>query len=406
MDYSSSPLKDVRQVANRVSTGIRIIDELLGGGLEKGSSVLLRSSPFVDAVPVAQEWLFNRLSQGDRGLYLVNNKAPDVVLEQMRNYGWRVKPFLDRGTLKFIDAYSGILGVKSSDQFCVGNPLDAEEISRMILNAFKEEGKGTTAFFDSLNTMIDQCGADVISHVEEWCKYGVVYDVSSVYLYTEWGYPEKITSKIEEIFDTVIDLKAIKRIVASEVLTVTKVDGKVIKERRFLPFRYARPGGLRIYVPKILVTGPYHAGKTTVVHQLSTRAVSVQRMGTTVALDFGHAEHKGFSVDLFGTIGQPRFDPILDVLGGEALGVMLVVDSTKPEEFPRAMEMIHKAGVHGLPYVVLANKQDLPGALSPDEVRERMHIPDDMLVVGTVATEKKNLIEALDALLRKISGED
>jgi len=260
-------------------------------------------------------------------------------------------------------------------------------------------------FFDSLNTMIDQCGVNILTHVEEWCRHGVVYDISSVYIYTEWGYPKNVASKLEKIFDTIIDLKALKRVVASEVLTVTKVDGETIEEKKFLPFRYAKPGGLRVYVPKILVTGPYHAGKTTVVHNLSSKAVSVQRMGTTIALDFGHVDYKGFSVDLFGTIGQPRFDPILEMLGGEALGVILVVDSTKPEEFPRAMEMMLKAGVHGLPYVVLANKQDLPEALSVEEVRRRMHIPEDVPVIGTVATENKNLFEALDALLKKIVGE-
>ena len=79
------------------------------------------------------------------------------------------------------------------------------------------------------------------------------------------------------------------------------------------PIRKIKPGGFRGYIPKILVTGPFHAGKTTMVHSLSMRAVSVQRMGTTVALDFGHVDYKGFSLDLFGTIGQPRFDPILTV---------------------------------------------------------------------------------------------
>ena len=392
-------------MVTRVSTGIKIIDNLLGGGLERGSSVLLRSSPFVDAVPVAQEWLFNRLNEGDQGIYLVNNKSPDVVLDQMKLYGWRVDSFLEKGTFNFIDVYSGFLGVKSSRRFYVENPLDPKELSRVVLEAFKESGKDTIVFFDSLNTMIDQCGVNILTHVEEWCRHGVVYDISSVYIYTEWGYPKNVASKLEKIFDTIIDLKALKRVVASEVPTVTKVGGETIEEKKFLPFRYAKPGGLRVYVPKILVTGPYHAGKTTVVHNLSSKAVSVQRMGTTIALDFGHVDYKGFSVDLFGTIGQPRFDPILEVLGGEALGVILVVDSTKPEEFPRAMEMMLKAGVHGLPYVVLANKQDLPEALSVEEVRRRMHIPEDVPVIGTVATENKNLFEALDALLKKIVGE-
>ncbi len=79
---------------------------------------------------------------------------------------------------------------------------------------------------------------------------------------------------------------------------------------------------------------------------------------------FGHVFHRGFAIDLFGTVGQDRFDPILNMLGSESLGVVLVVDSTNPREFPRAKEMLRKAGVHGIPYVVAANKQDLPSSMN------------------------------------------
>ena len=392
-------------VVTRVPTGIEIIDKMLGGGFERGSSILLRSSPFVDATPIAQEILYNRLTKRDKGLYVINNRPPETVLEEMKHYGWPVKPYWNKGFLSFVDAYSGIMGLGSSEEFSVKNPLDPQEVNETVLEALKAKGEGTIVLFDSLNTLIDQCGPRILSNVEGWRRYCLAYDISGIYIYTEWGYPDDVRSKIEHIFDTVIDLKALKRIVASEVLTVTKVDGKPLEKRRFTPFKYAKPGGLKVYVPKILVTGPYHAGKTTIVHALSSRAVSVQRMGTTIALDFGHVEYKGFSVDLFGTVGQPRFDPILEVLGGDSLGVILVVDSTKPEEFPRAIEMMHKSGVYGLPYVVVANKQDLPNALSADEIRRRMHIPEDVPVIETVATEKKNVIKALDALLKKLIEE-
>jgi len=393
-------------VATLVRTGIKIIDNLLGGGFERGASVILRASPFVDATPVIYEWLFNRLTEGDKAIYLVNNRSPEMVLEEMSNYGWPVEPYRENGSFDFIDAYSGALSMKSEETYFIKDPLDAQEIDGTVLGAFEAKGKGSIAIFDSLNTLIDQCGARILSAVEGWCRYGLTCGVSSLYSYTEWGYPEEVKSRIEKTFDTVIDFRDLKRIVASEVLTASKVCGKLVMEKRFTSFKYVKPGGLRAYVPKVLVTGPYHAGKTTVVHALSTRAVSVQRMGTTVALDFGHVDYGGFSVDLFGTVGQPRFDPILDILGAEALGVLLVVDSTKPEEFPRAMEMMRKSGVHGLPYIVVANKQDLPGALSAEQVRERMYIPKDIPVVEVVATEKKNLLEALDALLRKLIGEE
>src|SRR5207245_9583483 len=57
-----------------------------------------------------------------------------------------------------------------------------------------------------------------------------------------------------------------------------------------------------------------------------------------------------------------------------------------------------------IPYVVLANKSDLPGALSTDEIAHRMDLPSDVAVVPTVATENKGVRDALPVLAAMIIG--
>jgi len=64
--------------------------------------------------------------------------------------------------------------------------------------------------------------------------------------------------------------------------------------------------------------------------------------------------------------------------------------------------MMQKAGVYGLPYVVAANKQDLPDALSIEEVRQRMNVSGEIAIVGTVGKDKASVLKALDILLDKI----
>ncbi|MHC1582770.1 MAG: ATPase, T2SS/T4P/T4SS family [Candidatus Syntropharchaeia archaeon] len=88
--------------------------------------------------------------------------------------------------------------------------------------------------------------------------------------------------------------------------------------------------------------------------------------------------YKSFSADLFGTPGQERFDLLLEPLGRESVGAFIVVDSTQPETFVRAKEMIRKCHVEGLPKVIVANKQNMDGALSPEEIREKMKLPDEI----------------------------
>ncbi|MCH8331048.1 MAG: GTP-binding protein, partial [Bacteroidetes bacterium] len=167
--------------------------------------------------------------------------------------------------------------------------------------------------------------------------------------------------------------------------TVSKASWLEEIEHREIPFKVVKPGGVNVYIPKILVTGPYNAGKTSFIHSVSVKAVSVDRAGTTVALDHGKVMYHGLLADLFGTPGQERFDPLLKMLGGEALGVIIVIDATNPKSFPRAKEMLHLTHAENLPAVLAANKADLKGALKPGEIREKMKLPKEIPIVPVVA---------------------
>ena len=59
---------------------------------------------------------------------------------------------------------------------------------------------------------------------------------------------------------------------------------------------------------------------------------------------------------------------------------------------------------YGLPYIVIANKQDLPGALDPEEIRKQFCLPNDVPIVPVVAKDKKGIFEAFEVLIDKITG--
>jgi len=391
--------------SEKTETGIKIIDQLLEGGVPRGSSVLIRTNPLSDPSTVAIQLLRNRLRNGDIGLYFVSNKSAASVIDESVASGMSLTEYKQQNRLFFIDGYSALFGLKSDEAYAVDNIYDSTAVFSVVTKALYEcckKGK-VVLIYDSLNTSIDQFGDAILSEVENWKRIAVAFNAILYFLYTEWNYENTISQTVSSLYPTIIDLIALERIVGNQAITVRKKEGTPVKEK-IIPIKKSVTGEIKRYIPKILDTGPFHAGKTTIVHTLSTRATSVQRFGTTVALDFGHVDYKGFALDLFGTVGQPRFDPILKLLGGEALGAILVIDSTKPEEFPRAKEMMLKAKVNGLPYVVAANKQDLPNAMSAEEIKIRMNIPIDVEVIGTVGDDKASIIRALDILIEKILG--
>ena len=92
---------------------------------------------------------------------------------------------------------------------------------------------------------------------------------------------------------------------------------------------------------KILFTGTMGAGKTTAIGAISGVApivtdvantdFSVAKSHTTVGLDFGMLTlETGERLRLFGTPGQKRFDFLWKILAREALGLIILVDNSRP----------------------------------------------------------------------------
>jgi len=96
---------------------------------------------------------------------------------------------------------------------------------------------------------------------------------------------------------------------------------------------------------------------------------------------------------------------MLDVLAKEAVGAFILVDSSAPQTFARAKEMINKTQAEAIPKIIVANKQDLPGALSPEKIRETMKLDKSIPIIQTVVKENEGVEEALDTLLKLLYGD-
>jgi len=166
---------------------------------------------------------------------------------------------------------------------------------------------------------------------------------------------------------------------------------------------------------KIVVTGPFSAGKTEFINSVSeidvvsterrisddTRAVKNQ---TTVAMDFGRITvDSNLVLYLFGTPGQKRFDFMWEILSEGMLGFIVLIDSVKSETFREARYILDVFKDYAdTPYVVAANKQDLTDAWSPEDLRIALRIDRDVKVLPCVATDKEQVKTVLLELLYTI----
>jgi uncharacterized protein len=173
---------------------------------------------------------------------------------------------------------------------------------------------------------------------------------------------------------------------------------------------------------KMVVTGPFSAGKTAFIRSVSEiDVVSTERKisssqeksvkeATTVAMDFGRITvDDDLVLYLFGTPGQRRFDFMWEILSEGMLGFVVMVDSTRPETFREARSILETFRAYApTPYVVAANKQDKQDAWDIEDMRHALRLDPKVKLISCVATDRDSvksiLLELLYSILNEMEG--
>ena len=169
---------------------------------------------------------------------------------------------------------------------------------------------------------------------------------------------------------------------------------------------------------KIVVTGPFNSGKTELIRSVSEidvvsteKKVSSEREmvkeSTTVAMDFGRITvDDDLVLFLFGTPGQKRFDFMWEILSEGMLGFIVMIDSTRPETFKEARSILETFRAYApTPYLVAANKQDLPDAWDIEDIRLALRLDPKIKILPCTAKKKSSVKTVLLELLYSILEE-
>jgi small GTP-binding protein len=173
---------------------------------------------------------------------------------------------------------------------------------------------------------------------------------------------------------------------------------------------------------KMVITGPFSAGKTQFIQSVSeidvvaterriTDETARIKTETTVALDFGRITiDDELVLYLFGTPGQKRFDFMWEILSEGMLGFIVLVDSARPETFREAKRILSVFRSYSdTPYVIAANKQDLPDAWPPEDLRFALGVDEHIKIIPCVGQDKeavkKVLLELLYTILERVDPE-
>jgi uncharacterized protein len=151
---------------------------------------------------------------------------------------------------------------------------------------------------------------------------------------------------------------------------------RTVRRQRSTAARAARP-------LKIVITGPFAAGKTTLIKTISEVAIVGTDRGisddtrsvkpkTTVALDFGRLTFADdLSLFLFGTPGQRRFEVMWEILSEGMIGFIVLVSAADPRSCAEARHILDTFTAYAdVPFAVGVTHLD--DAAEPDNELRRV----------------------------------
>jgi len=249
--------------AARVKTGIQILDDRLGGGFPRPSTLLLFSDKPTEKRVFAENFAVEGAKAKETTLYVDFYRVPALARTELSRFGK-----FPQDHLVLVDAISSQLMVESRERYHVRDIDSLSGIGDVIVAAIQAE-RPSRVVIDSMEFLSDRFPKDAV--LAQWRR--IISETQAIgsvacFLFINWTYQEKELEAIRAMSDFIVEFQSSMRggIVRNSMRISAMGEGGV--RTNWIPYTFKDLIGVTVYFPRILVTGPFNAGKSTVVKAL------------------------------------------------------------------------------------------------------------------------------------------
>ncbi|MFQ6050333.1 MAG: ATPase domain-containing protein [Candidatus Hydrothermarchaeota archaeon] len=337
---------------NRVSTGSSGLDRAIGGGLPKGSLILISGEPGTGKTTFVLQYAFEHARMGEKVLYISTSESIPKIMRFAENLAFYDKSLVDSGMINFMDfSASKLVDEVETVKFGtfikqLGRMVEENNIEHVIIDPITllalvyEKELDFRRNILLLGSILDKCGCTTIltSEIPKGSE-----------LLSRYGFKEFIVDGVFILSRYILDERTVRKI------HLEKLRGTEIKQPNYLitlkdgfkvmePFKYSRPEKPKKWEPVSDSKTHFSTGS----EELDSILGGGYRVGGFVLIDVGEgvppAGYRLFNyLPALNFISQGRGCEIITVGGADAEEVrMRMAPFVSLEDFNRLVRIVER----------------------------------------------------------------
>ena len=214
-------------------SGIKGLDKLLGGGIPRGTSILLLEEPGTKGATFAMGILCYGLKNGEYGQFISYDHPPDLVRAIADDIGFDVIPYEKEGKFQIIDGYTRVTGLRElpgSVEYVMDDLTDLSKVHRTFTLArasLGDEANNNLRFIHHTFSVLTLFAGDppvlkFLRHLTVSSKF--LGDIG-IFILNPRAHSPTTVSWAMDFVDVVIDLSLEKGRKYRRLITIKKMSG-------------------------------------------------------------------------------------------------------------------------------------------------------------------------------------
>ncbi|MHA1751271.1 MAG: ATPase domain-containing protein [Candidatus Helarchaeota archaeon] len=123
----------------RINSGIDGLDEILGGGLLRGTCILVAGGTGTGKTIFSMEFLVKgAIEFNEPGILVTLEERPDELRREALNFGWDLRKLENENKFAIVDAASSKAGLPTNEKYALHRGFDVNTLAQEIYRASKE----------------------------------------------------------------------------------------------------------------------------------------------------------------------------------------------------------------------------------------------------------------------------